>query len=93
MVRSEPVIPTAIGLSWATWARIFPPERSTHSRKLRQALVNQLRTGRRLVGLPAGITVRDIAGNGVVREPGELAGSPMRLRQINRFENFHDLLG
>src|SRR5690625_741565 len=60
---------------------------------LGQVLIDQLRSRGGLVAQPPRITGGDVPRHSVVGDPGELAGVPVGPCQVERFENFHDLLG
>jgi hypothetical protein len=72
--RSDPVKPTATSLSWATSARTLPWARLDPLLDLGQELINQHRPGHP-ADSQAAISYGDVPGDGVMRDPGELAGN------------------
>lgn len=60
---------------------------------LGQVLIDQLRTGHRLIELAAGSPSFDIVLDGVVGAAGQLAGITQRPGQVVGIQDFHDLLG
>jgi hypothetical protein len=58
---------------------------------LGQELDDQLRPGRRLVELAAGFTRGDVPRDRVMGTASQLAGVPIRPRELERFQRFHDL--